>query len=196
VSTRSEKRPAIRELVRETVSNAILDAAEAVAAEKGLEGTSIAAIAERAGVAVGTLYNYFPDRDALLVALVKTRREAMHARLEAVTVAGDTVEEKLRGYLEGVLGAMEEFRRFVRLAVNDDGTFTRLRGKKPPVLDLIADAIATILKPSSGANASEHARMAVGAMKALMLLRLEEDTPLVPIGSLVASTFVHGVSKR
>jgi AcrR family transcriptional regulator len=196
VSTRSEKRPAIRELVRETVSNAILDAAEAVAAEKGLEGTSTAAIAERAGVAVGTLYNYFPDRDALLAALVKTRREAMHARLEAVEVAGDSVEERLRSYLEGVLAGMEEFRRFVRLAVNDDGTFVRLRGRKPPVLDLIAESIATILKPMSGENASEDARMAVGAMKALMLLRLEQDTPLAPIGALVASTFIHGVGKR
>jgi AcrR family transcriptional regulator len=196
VSTRSEKRPAIRELVRETVSNAILDAVEAVAAERGFEGMSIAAIAERAGVAVGTLYNYFPDRDALLVAFVKTRREAMHARLESVAVSGDTVEERLASYLCGVLAAMEEFRRFVRLAVNDDGTFARIRGRKPPVLDLIADTLATILKPMSGANASEHARMAVGAMKALMLLRLEEDAPLVPIGTVVATTFVHGVGKR
>ena len=41
----------LRTRLRAAASDAILDAAEAVAAERGLEGASIAAIAERAGVA-------------------------------------------------------------------------------------------------------------------------------------------------
>lgn len=37
--------------------------------EKGVEGGSLSEIAERADVAIGTLYSYFPSRDALIDAL-------------------------------------------------------------------------------------------------------------------------------
>ena len=44
----------MKERQREAACEAILEAAEQVAAERGLENTSIAAIAERAGVATGS----------------------------------------------------------------------------------------------------------------------------------------------
>ncbi len=68
---------------REAASTVILEAAEEVASQRGLEATSTAAIAERAGVAVGTLYNYFPDRDALIAALFKYRRDELIPRIVA-----------------------------------------------------------------------------------------------------------------
>ena len=37
-------------------------------AERGLHGSSVASIADRAGVAVGTVYVHFVDRDALIAA--------------------------------------------------------------------------------------------------------------------------------
>ena len=64
----------LRSRQREAVTAEILDAAEAVIADKGIAGASIAAIAARAGVAVGTLYNYFPDRDGVVEALFQARR--------------------------------------------------------------------------------------------------------------------------
>lgn len=54
---------------------ALLDAALDVLAEHG-EGFSIADIATRAGVAHGTFYNYFADRDALIDAVVTTSSQA------------------------------------------------------------------------------------------------------------------------
>src|SRR5439155_25422924 len=49
----------------------IMDAALAVFHERGYEGTTIPAIAERAGVAQGTLYNYFPSKEKLLFACAR-----------------------------------------------------------------------------------------------------------------------------
>jgi len=65
----------------------ILSAAEQVFAESGLEAATMAQIAERAGVAVGTLYNRFADRDALLEGLLSERRADVHAELDRASVA-------------------------------------------------------------------------------------------------------------
>lgn len=48
----------------------LLDAAEDLLARKGYEATSMAEIASAGGVGVGTLYHHFPDKRALLLALV------------------------------------------------------------------------------------------------------------------------------
>lgn len=48
---------------------ALLDAGEQVVSRTGLAGLSVAAVAERAGVAKGTFYVHFEDRDAFLDAL-------------------------------------------------------------------------------------------------------------------------------
>ncbi len=48
----------------------VLEAAEGLFARAGYDRTSMADVAERAGVAVGTLYHHFPDKRALLFALI------------------------------------------------------------------------------------------------------------------------------
>lgn len=69
-------------------SAAILDAAEGVFAEQGLQGARMEDIAARAGVAVGTLYNYFSDRQTLLAALQASRQEQLFGLLDAA-LAGE-----------------------------------------------------------------------------------------------------------
>src|SRR5262245_47327829 len=46
------------------------EAARAVAAEAGMAAVQIAPVAERAGVAAGTVYRYFPSKTELVAALV------------------------------------------------------------------------------------------------------------------------------
>jgi AcrR family transcriptional regulator len=50
---------------------ALLDAAYSVFAENGYGGATVAAIAECAGVSVGTFYQYFSDRSEIMAALVR-----------------------------------------------------------------------------------------------------------------------------
>jgi AcrR family transcriptional regulator len=65
----------LRERFRREVASSIAAAAEEVFAEQGLHASHVGDIAKRAGVAVGTLYNYYEDRDALLAALLRERTE-------------------------------------------------------------------------------------------------------------------------
>ncbi|HEY3353807.1 MAG TPA: helix-turn-helix domain-containing protein [Polyangia bacterium] len=50
----------------------VLDAALALFEERGYEPTTMRALAERAGVALGTIFTHFPDKPALLVAAFET----------------------------------------------------------------------------------------------------------------------------
>jgi AcrR family transcriptional regulator len=61
----------------------ILDIAERHFAEHGITG-SLDAIAKRAGVGPGTLYRHFPNREALLAALLKAREDELVARRDAI----------------------------------------------------------------------------------------------------------------
>jgi AcrR family transcriptional regulator len=182
--------------VREAASRAILEAAEQVASERGLEATSTAAIAQRAEVAVGTLYNYFPDREALLAALFKLRREEMLPRIVAAAEAAKALpfEARLRAYLTGVLAVFEDYRRFCRVAMSADESGIKI--KRGNLLTAMTEALAEIVRPVSGAAADEHARMMFGALKAALSWRLERDEPLGPAGSTLADMFLRGLAPR
>lgn len=56
---------------RAASKEAILEAALAVFRERGYEGTTIPAIADRLGVSQGTLYNYYPSKEKLLFACAR-----------------------------------------------------------------------------------------------------------------------------
>jgi TetR/AcrR family transcriptional regulator, cholesterol catabolism regulator len=61
----------------------ILDAAVACFAERGFEETTMQAIAERADVARATVFNHFPDKQALLNGYLDRRRARLAELLQA-----------------------------------------------------------------------------------------------------------------
>ena len=74
----------------------ILDAAIDVIVEQGFQRTTIKQIARKAGVADGTIYNYFKNKDAILFAIVERLTEAELRELhfgEAQQIPYDTFVE-------------------------------------------------------------------------------------------------------
>jgi len=65
----------------------IVMAAEAVAGEGGMAAVQIAAVADRAGIAAGTVYRYFPGKTDLVGALVARVCEAEHAAMHGAAQA-------------------------------------------------------------------------------------------------------------
>ena len=69
---------------QETVS-VILEASARILESDGLRGFNTNAIAAKAGVSVGSLYQYFPNKDAIVLALIGGYEEGLHnAVLDAV----------------------------------------------------------------------------------------------------------------
>src|SRR5262252_7284484 len=67
--------------------DAILAAARAAAAEGGMAAVQIAPVAQRAGIAAGTVYRYFPAKTDLVAALAAAVAEREVAALAAAAAA-------------------------------------------------------------------------------------------------------------
>lgn len=103
---RPRKRPS-QARSRATV-DAILEAAARIFAARGYAGTTTNHIAAEAGVSVGSLYEYFPNKDALLVALVERHIAEAGALLGAVAARVLTPTTRLQEAVEDMVQAMIE----------------------------------------------------------------------------------------
>ena len=73
----------------------ILDATLALASKGGYEAVQMRAVAERADVALGTLYRYFPSKIHLLVSALAREFERNQERLERRSIPGETPYERV-----------------------------------------------------------------------------------------------------
>ena len=73
----------------------ILEAATALAAKGGFEQMQMRAVAERADVALGTLYRYFPSKIHLLVSVLAQQFEVAAENLARKSVPGDTAADRV-----------------------------------------------------------------------------------------------------
>jgi AcrR family transcriptional regulator len=75
----------------------VLDAAGHVFAEKGFDAATTEEIAERAGVSIGSLYQYFPNKEALFEAIadqyLARARTVFELHMTAAALAGGAWEE-------------------------------------------------------------------------------------------------------
>jgi TetR/AcrR family transcriptional regulator len=82
----------------------ILSAAQALWAERGFAASRAEDIAARAGVAKGTVFRYFPTKEAIFEAAVQARLASALERVEgAVLDPGASTEALLRGFFDEVL---------------------------------------------------------------------------------------------
>ena len=84
---------------RRTVRDAILDTAWGLAVEHGPLAVSMSQIAERAGIGRATLYKYFPDVEAVLVAGHERHVTAHLEQLRAIRDRGGDPAEQLAAVL-------------------------------------------------------------------------------------------------
>ncbi|NIJ12744.1 AcrR family transcriptional regulator [Saccharomonospora amisosensis] len=73
----------------------ILDATLALASKGGYDAVQMRAVAERADVALGTLYRYFPSKIHLLVSGLAREFERAQEKLDRGTIPGDTPTERV-----------------------------------------------------------------------------------------------------
>ncbi|HEY2077633.1 MAG TPA: cholesterol catabolism transcriptional regulator KstR [Streptosporangiaceae bacterium] len=85
----------------------ILDATLALASKGGYDAVQMRAVAERADVALGTLYRYFPSKIHLLVSGLAREFERAQERLDRSPLPGDTPYERMLYVLGRVTRSMQ-----------------------------------------------------------------------------------------
>jgi AcrR family transcriptional regulator len=101
-SLKPRKKP-VQQRSRFTVDQ-ILEAAARVFAERGYAGATTNHIAKRAGVSIGSLYQYFPNKDTILVALQEQHMES----------GAEVLQESMQKALEEKKAPEHLLRSFVR----------------------------------------------------------------------------------
>jgi AcrR family transcriptional regulator len=89
---------------RQKVREALLNAASTVMSEKGLDGATMAEIAEHADVGAGTVYNYFKSKDELSVAMLE---EMMHRLALRIAETTEGFSDPAQVYAFGVRTVLE-----------------------------------------------------------------------------------------
>jgi AcrR family transcriptional regulator len=188
----------LRDRLREETSRTILEAAEAVLAEEGLQAR-MESIAARAGVAVGTLYNHFEHRYGLVDALVRARREALLARVDAAL--GATGERGAADQLRAFLTAIAEHGRahgplLAALVQAGEGP-----GSARPPVALFADLSARVEAILAAGVASGElrsdgagvfAQALVGMARAVLFRALEASGDTTAAVDAVLDLFLRG----
>jgi AcrR family transcriptional regulator len=85
---------------------AILDAAAAIIGEEGVSAATMHAIARRSQTTVGSMYHFFPDRDAVLLALLDRHARAVSelaSQLAALDWSRLSLEEVVERFVDPLM---------------------------------------------------------------------------------------------
>ena len=85
----------------------ILDATLALASKGGYDAVQMRTVAERADVALGTLYRYFPSKIHLLVSALVLEFERTQEKLDRKPIPGDTPYDRMLYVLSRVTRTMQ-----------------------------------------------------------------------------------------
>ena len=95
---------------------------------RGFAATRLDDVAKRAGVAKGTIYLYFTDKEALFQELVRNALVPLIERMSAPPAAGGSARAKLEGFAEGFVRDVVQTRRgdILRLIIAEGARFPSL----------------------------------------------------------------------
>ena len=101
-----------RQRARAARRQALLETAEAVFAERGFAGATMAEIASRAGYSAGNLYNVFEGKDALFAEVLSTRADEVLEHVRKALRASGSLGETIDLYVDATLELVEQHRGF------------------------------------------------------------------------------------
>jgi AcrR family transcriptional regulator len=185
-----------RERTKAANREAILVAARRVFSTIGYGAASVRDVVRETDLATGTFYNYFPDKDAIFVALIEetgeeARRRVRNARRSAGT-ASEFVEGGYRAFFEFIV---EEPERFAFMRRNLDSMSNRFGATVLPagteeLAEDLRSAIEAGHMPPVDVDYCAHAMIAVGLELGARLA--ERSPPDVEGATRFASTLFLG----
>jgi AcrR family transcriptional regulator len=164
---------------------ALIDAGAELFAEKGYEATTMTEIAQRAGAAIGSLYQFFPSKEALAEALFNRyaeRAAQSFARVEELA-PGRSARELADLIIDYKLALRTDRDATIALSSSVAGIVER----RKPLGDALRERIASILRAANGALSEHEAAAAAVIISQVMkmipaLAATQDESPLPLVG--------------
>ena len=115
----------------ERTSHAIVDAAYDLIVERGYAATSMRQIADKAGLALGSIYNHFPSKEDVFVAVIKERHPLLQIVPLLNAVEGETVEAFARNAARTLIAELGHHPEFLNLLLIE---IVEFKGEHVPVV--------------------------------------------------------------
>jgi AcrR family transcriptional regulator len=109
----------VRDLLVAARREQILGAATRVFAEKGFSRATTREVAREAGVSEGTIYNYFEDKESLLMAIMDTLNETERRADDFREGLASNFQGFFEAYLRHRMGLMWENREIFRVVMSE-----------------------------------------------------------------------------
>jgi AcrR family transcriptional regulator len=111
-------------------AEAILVAALDLFVERGFHGTSVPSVADKAGVAAGTIYHYFDSKEALVNALYRRWKGEIATRITTRFNSMKPVREQFRALWEGMADfAVHHTKELAFLELHHHGSYLDAESK-------------------------------------------------------------------
>jgi AcrR family transcriptional regulator len=205
----SHRDPAVqplRQKFKQATREAILGAAEGIFSDRGFNAARMEEIAERAGVAVGTLYNYFDDRRAILDAVLDaSAQELSTAMSSGLPPHSAPIARQLEGFFRITVAHVEKHFRLYAILIEEELESGRGAGrqkKRPPVLRAVYDIAQEFVR--RGVDRGElrpedapiYPALLMGMMRGIFMRQLciDDRLPLSAHVEGMVRFFLHGAA--
>jgi AcrR family transcriptional regulator len=192
-----------REIRKLATRRQLLAAGRALFSEQGLYDSNLEDLTNRAGIAKGTLYGYFADKEDLIHAVVAEGFAQMRAEVEAAAASVAPGPPRIRAVIRAHFMFYEANPDLMRIFHQVRGLLKFHRPESlglRSVLEQYVDDLATILRQSAGvpgrrggpARERARARMLFGAASGITSVLASLESPLR--GSSSREAVVEGVA--
>ena len=193
--------PGKRERTKQANRAAILVAAREVFAELGFGAASVRDIVRKTDLATGTFYNYFPDKESVLRAVVEETAGEARVRVQEARRNGTTLEAFVRDGFRAYFDYLIEDRLTSAMLSRNAGTIRAMFDE--PSLVAGVEELAEDLRAGVAAGLiPEHdveymAASMVGAAFEVGARMLDSDAPdPARATEFISALFIAGLSSR
>jgi AcrR family transcriptional regulator len=167
----------MRDQARQAYREGILLAAERVFAQRGFGVSRMSDVADEAGLAIGTLYNYFDNKAELFTSLMELRGEQFFAELQGAADSSDDPRQRLVAMVRASLVHIElhkaTYMVLVEAAAVNDSEIRRLCGETAEhrftrIAALYERVFAELPLAVAGVSRADVAAMLTGAMHGMI----------------------------
>lgn len=184
-STRLQPRKQPRQERAGATRRSILDAAAHVFADFGYAAGTTNRIAERAGISIGSLYQYFPNKDSILVELMNAHTREGFAAIQRHLAAGlpDSIEDTLRIFVRAVIDNHRDNPRLHRVLFEEaprPPEFLVMLHQSEDAIVAAAEALLATHPDVRVAETATAARMVVATIESLVHRLIAGPRPIDP----------------